>query len=119
MLEKGHHGVRLDNLSRESRERLYCWIDLNVPLRGSFELPENKQHIAQRRCELNKALAGIEVDPEEEIRQVTEARKNAPPIVYEPPPNQPMNHPTHSAWMVFHSIQLLQLNIYAGHLKRC
>ena len=92
MLEKGHHGIRLDNLPRESRERLYCWIDLNVPRRGSFELPEDKQHIAQRRCELNKAFAGIEVDPEQEARQLAEASKNAPPVTYEPPP-KPADEP--------------------------
>lgn len=85
MLEKGHHGVRLDNLPRESRERLYCWIDLNVPLRGSYELPADKQHIVKRRCELNRALAGVEVDPENEIRQLFETRKNTPPVTYEPP----------------------------------
>lgn len=92
MLEKGHHGVRLDSLPRESRERLYCWIDLNVPRRGSFELPADKQHIAQRRCELNKELAGIDLDPEQEARQLAEARKNSPPVVYEPPP-QPADEP--------------------------
>lgn len=85
MLEKGHHGVRLGKLPRESRERLYCWIDLNVPRRGSFHLPENLQTIARRRGELNKALAGIEVDPEEEFREWAEAVKNSPPIVFEPP----------------------------------
>lgn len=85
MLEKGHHGVRLDNLPRESRERLYCWIDLNVPRRGSYELPADKQHIAQRRRELNKVLAALEPDPEQEARLLAEARKNAPPVVFEPP----------------------------------
>jgi formylglycine-generating enzyme required for sulfatase activity len=89
MLEKGHHGVRLDNLPRESRERLYCWIDLNVPRRGSFELPADKQHVAQRRCELNKALAGIEVDPEQEL---ADARNNTRPVAFEPPP-KPSSEP--------------------------
>jgi len=92
MLEKGHHGVRLDALPRESRERLYCWIDLNVPRHGAFELPADQQHIVQRRCELNKALAGIEVDPDQEARQWAEARKKAPPVAYEPPV-QPADEP--------------------------
>ena len=83
MLEKGHHGVRLDNLPRESRERLYCWIDLNVPRHGSFELPPDKQHVAQRRCELNKAFADVAVDPEQEF---ADARKSVPPVTFEPPP---------------------------------
>ncbi len=83
LLEKGHHGVRLDHLPRESRERLYCWIDLNVPRRGSFELPPDKQHIAQRRRELNKVFAAVAVDPEQEYAG---ARKSAPPAAFEPPP---------------------------------
>jgi formylglycine-generating enzyme required for sulfatase activity len=90
LLEKGHHGVRLDSLSRESRERLYCWIDLNVPRHGSFELPADKQHVAQRRCELNKALAGIEVDPEQEM---ADARKNAPSVSFEPSPKSAADAP--------------------------
>ena len=85
-LAKGHHGVRLDKLPRESRERLFCWIDLNVPLRGAFTPNINTQ---QRRCELNKAFAGIEIDPEQEARQLAEQRKAAAPVVYEPPPELP------------------------------
>ncbi len=33
LLEKGHHGVRLDP---ESWRRIYTWIDLNVPFYGSW-----------------------------------------------------------------------------------
>lgn len=33
LLEKGHHGVKLDD---ESWRRLYTWIDLNVPYYGSW-----------------------------------------------------------------------------------
>jgi len=33
LLEKGHHGVKLDD---ESWRRLYTWIDLNVPFFGSW-----------------------------------------------------------------------------------
>ncbi len=33
LLEKGHHGVNLDE---ESWRRLYAWIDLNVPFHGSW-----------------------------------------------------------------------------------
>jgi len=85
MLEKGHHGVTLGELPRESRERLYCWIDLNVPRRGSFDLPETLQHIARRRCELNKVLANIDADPEQEARNLAEAARQAAPVAYEPP----------------------------------
>jgi formylglycine-generating enzyme required for sulfatase activity len=33
LLEKGHHGVKLDD---ESWRRLYTWVDLNVPFYGSW-----------------------------------------------------------------------------------
>ncbi len=33
LIEKGHHGVKLD---QESLRRLYTWIDLNVPFYGSW-----------------------------------------------------------------------------------
>ncbi|MFC1761717.1 SUMF1/EgtB/PvdO family nonheme iron enzyme [Planctomycetota bacterium] len=33
LLEKGHHGVKLD---KDSWRRLYTWIDLNVPFYGSW-----------------------------------------------------------------------------------
>ncbi len=33
MLEKGHHGVKLD---KESLKRLYTWVDLNVPFYGTW-----------------------------------------------------------------------------------
>jgi formylglycine-generating enzyme required for sulfatase activity len=86
MLEKGHHGVRLADLPRESRERLYCWIDLNVPRHGSFEPPATGQDLARRRCELSKLFAGTAVDPEREAGTLAEARRTAPPVAYEPPP---------------------------------
>lgn len=62
MLEKGHHGVKLD---REAWARLYTWIDLNVPCHGRWsdvaEIPFNG---AKRRMELGRLYAGLEEDPE-------------------------------------------------------
>ena len=37
MLQKGHHGVELD---QEDYERLYMWIDLNAPFHASFKPPK-------------------------------------------------------------------------------
>ena len=34
MLEKGHHGVKLDD---ESMRRIYTWVDLNVPYYGTWK----------------------------------------------------------------------------------
>jgi hypothetical protein len=81
MLHKGHHGVKLD---REAYERLYAWIDLNVPYYGTWgefrEIPRGQR---QRRAELRGLYAGIDVDYEEipELSQTT-----IKPIVPPPPP---------------------------------
>jgi formylglycine-generating enzyme required for sulfatase activity len=63
MLDKGHFGVELD---RESWERLYTWIDLNVPYYGTWgefrEIPRGQR---ERRAELRRLHAGIDEDYEE------------------------------------------------------
>jgi formylglycine-generating enzyme required for sulfatase activity len=60
LLEKGHHGVRLD---RTAWDRLVTWIDLDVPCHGTwsdiFSIPFNGR---QRRNELAKLYAGFEAD---------------------------------------------------------
>ncbi|NQT36873.1 MAG: SUMF1/EgtB/PvdO family nonheme iron enzyme [Planctomycetes bacterium] len=63
MLRKGHHGVKLD---REASERLYTWIDLNVPYYGTWgefrEIPRGQR---QRRAELRQLYAGVGEDYED------------------------------------------------------
>ncbi len=63
MLAKGHHGVKLD---RESWERIYTWIDLNVPDHGTWhefrDIPNDQR---ARRCELRLKYAGIDIDYED------------------------------------------------------
>ncbi|HRZ82352.1 MAG TPA: SUMF1/EgtB/PvdO family nonheme iron enzyme [Candidatus Hydrogenedentes bacterium] len=62
MLEKGHHGVKVPP---EDMERLYTWIDLNVPDHGTWsehtKIPEN---FHQRRLEMRTKYAGRPEDPE-------------------------------------------------------
>lgn len=62
MLKKGHHGVQPD---REAYERLYAWIDLNVPYYGTWSefraIPAGQR---ERRHELRKLYAGIDEDYE-------------------------------------------------------
>ena len=62
MLEKGHHGVEPD---REAWDRIYTWIDLNVPCHGTwsdvFPIPFNGR---QRRVELAKLYANSDFDGE-------------------------------------------------------
>ncbi len=92
MLEKGHHGVKLAEMSREARERLYCWIDLNVPRAGSWNPPEFQQcDQRQRRCELAKAFANNNDDPEGEYQAAAEAFRKRTPIPFlAPPPEEPV-----------------------------
>ncbi len=62
MLEKGHHGVRLD---REAWDRLVTWIDLNAPCHGTWGqiLPVPFDGVRRRR-ELLRLYAGADDDPE-------------------------------------------------------
>ncbi len=62
MLNKGHNNVKLD---REAYERLYTWIDLNVPYFGTWgefrAIPSGQR---ERRRELRELYAGITDDYE-------------------------------------------------------
>lgn len=92
MLEKGHHGVKLADLSREAQDRLYTWIDLNVPRAGSWNPPAFQNYDQQqRRRELAKAFANNDDDPEAEHQAAAEAFKQRKPTPYAaPPPEQPI-----------------------------
>ncbi len=64
LLEKGHHGVDLDE---EAWDRLITWIDLNAPYHGSWFTIAGKERVgnpAGRRREMLKQYAGIDVDME-------------------------------------------------------
>ena len=87
MLEKGHHGVRLAEMSREARERLYCWIDLNVPRAGSWYPPKYQDFDQpQRRRELMIALANNDEDPEAEFQRAQESFRKRTPVRFLVPP---------------------------------
>ncbi len=62
MLEKGHYGVALDD---DAWDRLYTWIDLNVPDHGTWgehrPIPHN---FHQRRLEMRTLYANRPEDPE-------------------------------------------------------
>lgn len=62
MLEKGHHGVQLD---AEAWDRLYTWIDLNVPDHGTWgEHASIAGNFHQRRLEMRAKYANRPEDPE-------------------------------------------------------
>ena len=62
MLDKGHQGVKLD---ADARERLFTWIDLNVPDHGTWgehhAIPGN---FHERRMEMRTRYANRPEDPE-------------------------------------------------------
>ncbi len=94
MLEKGHHGVSLETMSREARERLYCWIDLNVPRAGSWNPPEFQScDQRQRRCELAQRFANNDDDPEGEHLAAAAAFRQRTPIPFVAPPPNPAVEP--------------------------
>ena len=64
MLRKGHHGVKL---SAEAWDRLITWIDLNAPYHGSWLTIAGGDRVAapaQRRREMMRRYAGVDVDTE-------------------------------------------------------
>jgi len=80
MLKKGHNGVRPD---REAYERLYTWIDLNVPYYGTWgefrQIPDD-QH--RRRMDFREKYASVSDDYEFVPEQST---KKIEPVIPEQP----------------------------------
>lgn len=93
MLEKGHHGVQL---SAEDFDRLYTWIDLNVPDHGTWtEHRAIPQDFHQRRIDMKTKYANRPEDPEvipELPPQSTEFVKPGPS------PKPPEQNPTVPGW---------------------
>lgn len=93
MLSKGHHGVELD---KKEWDRLYTWIDLNVPYKGDFDEPEYKGFDQyERRKELAKLFANVDITNREEYKKASEERKklgDITPIMpdYTPVPYRPL-----------------------------
>ena len=62
MLEKGHHGVQLDD---QAWDRLVTWIDLNGPCHGTWgQVAEIPGQADRRRFELAQQFGGPSIDPE-------------------------------------------------------
>ena len=86
LLEKGHHGIRLADMPREARERLYCWIDLNVPRAGNWNPPPFQGcDQRQRRRELAELFANNSDDPEGEFAAAAAAFQNRTQIPFPTP----------------------------------
>ena len=68
LLQRGHYNVTLD---REEWEKLYAWIDLNVPYRGKWSPPEFRNFDQDsRRKELTERYARVKTDPEAEFDEL-------------------------------------------------
>ncbi|MBF0196963.1 MAG: SUMF1/EgtB/PvdO family nonheme iron enzyme [Planctomycetes bacterium] len=80
MLQKGHHGVQLDN---ESWDRLYTWIDLNVPLHGTWTEAGSRPQIVKRRLELRAQYASVYYNPEEILNPYTKSHDFVKPLLPE------------------------------------
>ncbi len=64
MLQKGHHGVQLDD---EAWNRLFTWIDLNGPCHGTWQETvgaARTEDYRNRRIDLSKLYANIDGDYE-------------------------------------------------------
>lgn len=81
MLEKGHHGVVLDN---EARERLAAWIDMNAAWRGKWDRPDQ----AERRLELSALYANVTNDVENDYDRLLTAIQEKPAPEFIKPPKQ-------------------------------
>jgi formylglycine-generating enzyme required for sulfatase activity len=87
MLEKGHHGVTFASMGTEARERLACWIDLNVPFAGNWDPPDWKGvNPVARRLELAKKYAGLDDNPEDEHATTAKAFQSRKPAAFVKPP---------------------------------
>jgi len=65
LLKKGHHNVVLDD---DAWERIYTWIDLNVPDHATWTDHTNKiEPFIERRRELREMFAGIQHNPETKL----------------------------------------------------
>ncbi|MEE8452907.1 MAG: SUMF1/EgtB/PvdO family nonheme iron enzyme [Thermoguttaceae bacterium] len=99
MLEKGHHNVQLD---REAWDRLYTWIDLNVPYRANWAPNDwREQEQCERRLELARRYANIDVNPEQEYEVMVKrfaTRKPIRPIMPEPLPKIDVQIPNVPGW---------------------
>lgn len=90
MLEKGHHGVVLDD---EAWDRLLTWIDMNCPFHGTWGEQLNAKADGQneRRMDLLKLYAGIDDNAE-----------YVPPAASEPVGFVPPEPPRRPAVAEFH-----------------
>ena len=107
MLRRGHHNVQLD---AEAWDRLFTWIDLNCPDRGSWqECRPLSGDVHDRRLAMRTKYAGISEDPEQVASPVQ------PPAFVKPAPQaQPPAPQIKAASWPFDAAQARQRQAAAG-----
>ena len=71
ILEKGHHGVRLD---AEEWDRLNWWMNINVPFHGTWtETGQPHPEVIQLRRRYEKTFSNITFDPEKIVNPYQKA----------------------------------------------
>jgi len=85
LLRKGHHGV---SLSAEQWDRIFTWIDLNVPYWGSWteRTGGDKREVLARRREMAVKYANDDFNPETVANPYTPAAFQAPQKSADPAP---------------------------------
>jgi formylglycine-generating enzyme required for sulfatase activity len=99
MLKKGHHNVKLD---AEAWDRLYTWIDLNVPYYGTYRETVGRANAwnprseaaAARHRELMKRFAGMDVDAE----AIPSTSEKAPKPIMPPAIQAQVEKPQVTGW---------------------
>ncbi|WP_338394756.1 SUMF1/EgtB/PvdO family nonheme iron enzyme [Fulvitalea axinellae] len=78
-LNKGHHNVKL---TKEERDRLVTWIDLNVPYHADFhDVPDYRgSNQKDRRVQLMKEINNMEYTAEDELARANALREARGPI---------------------------------------
>jgi formylglycine-generating enzyme required for sulfatase activity len=96
MLQKGHHGVELD---QEDWDRLFVWIDLNAPCHGTWAETvgvERTKRDRPRRIELRRRYADIYGEDPEAYPPVD--REPVEAIKPKPRPKAPVEIPEVAGW---------------------
>jgi len=81
MLQKGHYNVKL---KKDAMETLITWIDMNVPLHGTWgEAPINRGHdtaaTLTRRLEADQTYSNLDLDLEKITNPYTKRKTFIPP----------------------------------------
>ena len=88
MLKKGHHGVKLD---KDAWNRLYTWIDMNVPCFGTWDETYKGKHrknpALKYRADMLAKYAGI--DKSNDPEKIVTKRPKVDPVMPSPEPEKP------------------------------